>query len=131
MFNFLKRKHVVFPEAIIASDWWASKLLEPNVKYYNGSISYSIQKTNIPSKECVAVFKSKLLQTINNCMEKSLDNYPYNLCISSSDDELIQLALEANIDNFESHFGKGATMFIDIDDVSIKEVGKRCVKIRK
>ena len=131
MFDFLKKKHEIFPEAIIASDWWASKLLEPTIKYYNGNMCLSIQKESIPSKESVALFKSNLTQIINNCLERSLNSYPYNLCISSSDNELISLAKKANIDDFESHFGKGALMFIDYDNVSVLETCKKCIKIRK
>lgn len=131
MLNFFKKKREIFPEAIIASDWWASKLLEPTVKYYNGSLCYSVQKKSIPSKESVAVFKSNLIQFIDNSLEGTLDSYPFNLNIASSDEELIKLALEANIDNFEDHFGNGALMFIDFDDVSVYEKGRKCVKIRK
>ena len=40
MFNIFRKKHEIFPEAIIASNWWASKLLEPTVR-------------------CVTVFKRK------------------------------------------------------------------------
>lgn len=131
MFSIFKKKVDIFPEAIIASNWWASKLLEPTVKYYNGSICYSIQKENVPSKENVAIFRSNLTQIINNIMNETLDGYPYNLCISSSDSELINLAKESNINDFETHFGKGALMYIDYDDVSVLEVGRKCVKIRK
>lgn len=131
MLNFFKKKREIFPEAIIASDWWASKLLEPTVKYYNGSLCYSVQKKSIPSKESVAVFKSNLIQFIDNSLESTLDSYPFNLNIASSDEELIKLALEANIDDFENHFGNGALMFIDFDDVSVYEKGRKCVKIRK
>ena len=131
MLNFFKKKREIFPEAIIASDWWASKLLEPTVKYYNGSLCYSVQKKSIPSKESVAVFKSNLIQFIDNSLEGTLDSYPFNLNIASSDEELIKLALEANIDDFEDHFGNGALMFIDFDDVSVYEKGRKCVKIRK
>lgn len=131
MLIFFKKKREIFPEAIIASDWWASKLLEPTVKYYNGSLCYSVQKKSIPSKESVAVFKSNLIQFIDNSLESTLDSYPFNLNIASSDEELIKLALEANIDDFEDHFGNGALMFIDFDDVSVYEKGRKCVKIRK
>ncbi len=131
MLNFFKKKREIFPEAIIASDWWASKLLEPTVKYYNGPLCYSVQKKSIPSKESVAVFKSNLIQFIDNSLESTLDSYPFNLNIASSDEELIKLALEANIDDFEDHFGNGALMFIDFDDVSVYEKGRKCVKIRK
>ena len=131
MFDFLKKKRDIYPEAIIASNWWASKLLEPTIKYYNGNMCLSIQKESIPSKESVAVFKSNLTQAINNCLEHTLDCYPYNLCISSSDDELINIAQNANIDDFEAHFGRGALMFIDFDDISVLESGKKCIKIRK
>lgn len=131
MFNIFRKKHEIFPEAIIASNWWASKLLEPTVRYYNGSMCYSIQKESIPSKESVAVFRSNLTQIINNCMESIETSFPYNLCISSSNDELVRLANEANIENFESHFGNGAIMFIEFDDVSVKEVGRKSFKIRK
>lgn len=131
MLNFFKKKREIFSEAIIASDWWASKLLEPTVKYYNGSLCYSVQKKSIPSKESVAVFKSNLIQFIDNSLESTLDSYPFNLNIASSDEELIKLALEANIDDFENHFGNGALMFIDFDDVSVYEKGRKCVKIRK
>lgn len=131
MLNFFKKKREIFPEAIIASDWWASKLLEPTVKYYNGSLCYSVQKKSIPSKESVAVFKSNLIQFIDNSLESTLDSYPFNLNIASSDEELIKLALEANIDDFEDHFGNGALMFIDFDDVRVYEKGRKCVKIRK
>lgn len=131
MLNFFKKKREIFPEAIIVSDWWASKLLEPTVKYYNGSLCYSVQKKSIPSKESVAVFKSNLIQFIDNSLESTLDSYPFNLNIASSDEELIKLALEANIDDFEDHFGNGALMFIDFDDVRVYEKGRKCVKIRK
>lgn len=131
MFNFFKKKHVNYPEAVIASDWWASKLLDPTVKYYSGPISFSVQKDKIPSKESVAVFKSGLINFLNNSLETCLDSYPFGLCISSSDEAMKKIALESDIDDFESHFGKGAIMFIDYDDVSVKEVGKKCFKIRK
>ena len=131
MFRIFKKKHDIFPEAIIASNWWASKLLESSVKYYNGSICYVIQKENVPSKENVAIFRSNLIQIINNSMNETLNSYPYNLRISSSDSELINLAKESNIDDFGSHFGKGALMFIDFDDVSVLETGRKCIKIRK
>ena len=119
MLSIFKKKREIFPEAVIASNWWASKLLESSVKYYNGSICYVIQKENVPSEESVAVFRSNLIQIISNSMNESLNSYPYNLRISSSDSELISLAKDANIDDFESHFGKGALMFIDFDDVSV------------
>lgn len=131
MFNFFKKKREIFPEAIIASDWWASKLLEPTVKHYNGSMCYSIQKENIPSEESVAIFKSNLAEVIDSCLEESLDTFPYSMCISSSDDALIKIALAADIDDFESHFGDGAKMFIDSDGVSVKEKRKNIFKIRK
>ena len=131
MLSIFKKKREIFPEAVIASNWWASKLLESSVKYYNGSICYVIQKENVPSEESVAVFRSNLIQIISNSMNESLNSYPYNLRISSSDSELISLAKDANIDDFESHFGKGALMFIDFDDVSVLETGRKCVKIRK
>ena len=131
MLSIFKKKREIFPEAVIASNWWASKLLESSVKYYNGSICYVIQKENVPSEESVAVFRSNLIQIISNSMNESLNSYPYNLRISSSDSELISLAKDANIDDFESHFGKGALMFIDFDDVSVLETGRKCIKIRK
>lgn len=131
MFNFFKKKREIFPEAIIASDWWASKLLEPTVKHYNGSMCYSIQKENIPSDEKVAVFRSNLAEVINSRLEECLYAFPYILSISSSDAALIKMALDADIDDFESHFGDGAKMFIDSDGVSVKEKRKNIFKIRK
>lgn len=131
MFDFFKKKRDVFPEAVIASDWWASKLLEPTVKHYNGSMCYSIQKENIPSQESVALFKSNLTQLIDSRLGDTLDSFPYSLSISSSDDALVKIALAADIDDFESHFGDGAKMFIDLDEITVKENGRKCIKIRK
>ena len=74
-FDFLKKKREIFPEAIIASDWWASKLLEPTIKYYNGNMCLSIQKESIPSKESVALFKSNLTQVINNMTKLSIRKF--------------------------------------------------------
>ena len=92
---------------------------------------YSIQKENIPSQESVALFKSNLTQLIDSRLGDTLDSFPYSLSISSSDDALVKIALAADIDDFESHFGDGAKMFIDLDEITVKENGRKCIKIRK
>ena len=124
MIKLLKKKQKIHSEAIIASNWWANKLLDDKIKYYNGPVCISLQKTNIPQKASVVIFKKKLIVAINEALKSRLNTFPYSLSISSSDEGLIKIAEEAKIEEFESQFGDGVIMYIDFGGISIKENDK-------
>lgn len=128
---FRKKKSDLCLEAVLASDWWASKLLDPYVRYYNGSVSFALEKRSIPSAESVAVFKEKLCLAINDVFTSSMNTFPFNLSISSSDDAIVDIANSVHIDDFESHFGRGAIMYIDDAGIVVKEPGRKPTSIRK
>ena len=128
---FRKKENELRTEAILASNWWASKLLDPYVRYYDGSISYAFQKKSIPSKESVAIFRNNLSLAINDAIVNAANMIPFNLTISSSDDSIIKMADLAQIEDFESHFGKGAIMFIDDENIEVFETGRKPFNLRK
>lgn len=102
------------PESLLAADWWASRLCDDKVRFYNGNLCLIKYKTNVPERQQVALFEEKIKRIVDSYLDNS--DGVFDLKLSSSDKRLIDLAHEVDIDDFESHFGKGAVMFISAYD---------------
>lgn len=123
LFKKLSLKKKSHPEALLAADWWASRLLDDKVKFYNGNICFIKMKNSVPETEKVALFEEGIRAIVDSYIETT--GGFIDLKLSSSDQRLISLAREADIDDFESHFGNGAVMYVSsYDGVNVLYVGQ-------
>lgn len=123
-FTKASKKRENYPESLLAANWWADRLSDDKVRIYRGNICLVRDKKSVPEVKKVALFADGIREIVDSYLDRS--EGIFDLKLSSSDRKLLELADEVDIDDFESHFGEGAVMFISpYDGVTVSYKGEK------
>lgn len=120
-FKTVKKNH---PESLVAANWWSTTLLDDKVRFYSGNICLVRDKKSVPDVHKVALFSEGIKRIVDSYLEDP--NSFIDLKLSSSSERLVKLASEVDIDDFESHFGNGAIMYVSsYEGVTVLHKGQK------